>query len=72
LEPVVEPLPVGHQLEEAFVRRVRGLPADTQRLLLLAAADQPGRSDRLWRAATALGMLPSAAVSAETAGLVAF
>ena len=72
LEPLPEPLPVGHRLEQAFVRRVRGLPADTQRLLLLAAADQPGRGDRLWRAAAALGIPESAAVPAEAAGLVVF
>ena len=72
LEPLPEPLPVGHQLEGLFVRRVRGLPADTQRLLLLAAADQPGRGDRLWRAGAALGIPESAAVPAEAAGLVVF
>jgi hypothetical protein len=33
---------LGRQLEDRFVRRVRGLAADTQGLLLLAAADQPG------------------------------
>ena len=47
LEPLPDSLPVGRQLEDLFVRRVRGLPADTQRLLLLAAADQPGRAARL-------------------------
>jgi ferredoxin len=47
LEPSPDPLPVGQQLDDLFVRRVRGLPADTQRLLLLAAADQPGRAARL-------------------------
>jgi DNA-binding CsgD family transcriptional regulator len=72
LEPLPEPLPVGHQLEKAFVRRVRGLPADTQRLLLLAAADQPGRGGRLWRVGAALGIPESAAVPAEAAGLVVF
>jgi tetratricopeptide (TPR) repeat protein len=71
-EPLPEPLPVGHQVEDLFVRRVRELPTDTQTLLLLAAAEQPGRGDRLWRAATALGVPESAAVPAETAGLVAF
>src|SRR4029450_12393587 len=71
-EPLPEPLPVGHQLEDMFVRRVRELPTDTQTLLLLAAAEQPGRGDRLWLAATALGVPESAAVPAETAGLVAF
>ena len=47
LEPLPDSLPVGRQLEDRFVRRVRGLPAHTQRLLLLAAADQPGRAARL-------------------------
>jgi hypothetical protein len=41
-------------------------------LLLLAAADQPGRGGRLWRAGAALGIAESAAVPAETAGLVVF
>ena len=39
---------------------------------MLAAADQPGRGDRLWRAAAALGIPESAAVPAEAAGLVVF
>jgi DNA-binding CsgD family transcriptional regulator len=72
LEPLPEPLPVGHQLEQAFVRRLLGLPADTQRLLLLAAADQPGWGDRLRRAGAALGITESAAVPAEAARLVVF
>jgi DNA-binding CsgD family transcriptional regulator len=72
LEPLAEPLPVGQRLEDLFVRRVRGLPADTQRLLLLAATDQPGRGDRLWRAAAAVAIPESAAVAAEVAGLVVF
>ena len=70
--PLPEPLPVGHQLDVLFVRRVRDLPPDTQTLLLLASADQPGPGDRLWRAATALGIPEFAAVPAEAAGLVAF
>jgi DNA-binding CsgD family transcriptional regulator len=70
--PLPEPLPVGHQLEDLFVRRVRELPTDTQKLLLLAAAEQPGRGDRLWQAAAALGIPELAAVPAEAAGMVAF
>jgi hypothetical protein len=30
------------QLEETFVRRIKSLPADTQRLLLVAAAEPVG------------------------------
>jgi DNA-binding CsgD family transcriptional regulator len=71
-EPLPEPLPVGHQLEDLFVRRVRVLPASTQTLLLLAAAEQPGRGDRLWQAAAALGIPESAAMPAEATGMVAF
>ena len=70
--PLPEPLPVGHQLEDLFVRRARELPTDTQTLLLLAAAEQPGRGDRLWQAAAALGIPESTAVPAEAAGLVVF
>ena len=70
--PLLEPLPVGHQLEDLFVRRVRELPAETQTLLLLGAAEQPGRGDRLWRAAAALGITESAAVPAEAARMVTF
>ena len=67
--PLPEPLPVGHQLDVLFARRVRELPADTQTLLLLAAADQPGRDGRLWQAAAALAVPEAAVVPAEAAGL---
>jgi predicted ATPase len=48
-EPLPEPVPVGHQLEELFVRRGRKLPVDTQALLLLAAAEQSGGSEVVGR-----------------------
>ena len=70
--PPPEPLPVGRRLDDLFVRRVRDLPPDTQALLLLAAADEPGRGARLWRAAAALSIPTSAAAPAEASGLVAF
>ena len=70
--PLAEPLAVGHRLDDLFVRRVRELPPDTQALLLLAAADQPGRGARLWQTAAALAIPESAAVPAEAAGLVVF
>lgn len=68
--PLPEPLPVGHELEELYVRRVRDLPADTQTLVLLAASVQPGHSELLWRAAAALGVPESAA--APAAAMVRF
>src|SRR5689334_1825289 len=70
--PLPDPLPVGHRLEESFLRRVRHLPADTQMLLVLAAAHFRGPTDALWRAATELGIHESAAAPAEEAGLVVF
>jgi len=70
--PLPEPLPVGNRLDDLFARRVRDLPPDTQTLLLLAAADQPGGGARLSHAATAQSIPESAAVPAEAAGLVVF
>jgi DNA-binding CsgD family transcriptional regulator len=67
--PLPEPLPVGRRLEDQFRRRLRRLPPDTQALLLLAAADQPGEASRLWRAANGLGIPESAATAAEAAHL---
>jgi DNA-binding CsgD family transcriptional regulator len=70
--PLPEPLPVGHRLEASFLRRVRDMPADTQLLLLLAAAGSPGRGHLLWQAAGELGVPESAVAPAEAAGLVTF
>ena len=70
--PLPELLPVGHRLEDLFTRRVRDLPPDTRALLLLAAAEQPGEGDRLWRAASALDIPEFAAEPAEASGLAAF
>ena len=70
--PLPEPLPVGHRLEDLFTRRVWDLPPDTRALLLLAAAEQPGEGDRLWRAASALDIPEFAAAPAEASGLAAF
>ena len=70
--PLPEPLPVGHELEDLYARRIRGLPAETRMLLLLVAADQPARGDRLWQAAAALGIPESAAVPAEASRLAVF
>jgi hypothetical protein len=43
--------PLASRVEESFVQRVRGLPRETQRLLLVAAAEPVGDVSLLWRAA---------------------
>jgi hypothetical protein len=63
-------LKVPHRVEDGFRRRSAGLPAETQLLLLVAAADPTGEAALLWRAATHLGIPPEAAAPAEQAGLV--
>ena len=60
------------RLEGAFLRRVRELPSDTQKLLLLAAASSPGQGDLLWEAAAELAIPESAAAPAEAAHLLTF
>ena len=44
------------RIEDSFQRRCGGLPAETQRLLLVAAADPVGDPVLLWRAAERLGI----------------
>jgi DNA-binding CsgD family transcriptional regulator len=67
-----KPLPLGSKLEERFLRNVRGLPADTMTLLLVAAADPSGDHALLWRAAERLGIGPEAADLPDVARLVVF
>jgi DNA-binding CsgD family transcriptional regulator len=45
----------GH-LHDHYLRRVRALPAPTQRLMLLAAADPTANATLVWRAARVLGI----------------
>src|SRR5918996_5995950 len=67
-------LPVAQSLsgriEETFLARLDALPADTQRLLLVAAAEPTGNPALLWRAATRLGIGDEALKPAESAGLL--
>ena len=70
--PLPEQVPIGRRLEESFAGRIRELPPETRTLLLLAAADHPGRPARLWRAAAALGISEAAAAAAEDAGVAVF
>ncbi|BBX45336.1 hypothetical protein GCM10009641_20730 [Mycobacterium cookii] len=60
------------QLEESFVRRIRSLPADTQRLLLVAAAEPVGDAALFLRAAANLGIPVDALAPAEAAGVIEF
>ena len=58
------------RIEASFVRRLEPLPEETRRLLLVAAAEPVGDPLLLWRAATRLGIGPSAASGAEEDGLI--
>jgi DNA-binding CsgD family transcriptional regulator len=62
--------PVSSLIEQSFLRRIRALPAETQRLLLTAAAEPVGDVTLLWRAAGLLGIGAGAAAPAETDGLI--
>jgi DNA-binding CsgD family transcriptional regulator len=57
-------------LEDGFAQRLRSLPADTRRLLTLAAAEPLGDPTLLWRAAEQLGLSWDAAGAAEGGGLI--
>jgi DNA-binding CsgD family transcriptional regulator/tetratricopeptide (TPR) repeat protein len=64
-------LPIATRIEASFRRRVEELPEETQRLVLVGAADPLGDPTLLWRAAGALGLSPDAAAPAEEGGLLA-
>ena len=66
----VSALPNG--LEESFRRRITALPSETQRLLLIAAADPLGEPILLWRSAELQGISAAAAAPAVEAGLCEF
>ena len=63
-------LSLSSRIEENFVARLEGLPKDTQRLLLVAAAEPTGDPGRLWRAAERLGITGPALAPAESANLI--
>jgi DNA-binding CsgD family transcriptional regulator len=65
-------VPLSRSIEESFRRRLDALPADTRRLLQLAAADPVGEPLLVWRAAELLGISPQAATPAAQAGLLEF
>ena len=63
-------LSVPRRVEDSFRVRSGNLPADTQLLLLVAAAEPTGEVALLWRAAQHLGIAREAAEPAEAAGLL--
>ncbi|WP_245807098.1 helix-turn-helix transcriptional regulator [Krasilnikoviella flava] len=65
-----EPVPVGQHLEAHYLRRVMHLPGESQRWLLLAAADSTGNHELLEVASDTLAIDPARRDDAETAGLV--
>lgn len=62
--------PVSNLIEQSFLRRVKALGVETQRLLLTAAAEAVGDTTLLWRAAALLGIGPDAAAPAVADGLI--
>ncbi len=60
------------RIEDSFRRRLDTLPAQTRRLLLLAAADPSGDPSLVWRAAGRLGLPVQATMPAVEAGLAEF
>jgi len=63
-------LPLPSRIEASFRRRVEQLPTDTQRLLLVAAAEPIGDPTLLWRSAAELGIKVEAAAPAEADNLM--
>jgi DNA-binding CsgD family transcriptional regulator len=65
-------VPLSGRIEESFQRRLAVLPAQSQRLVQLAAADPSGDPLLVWRAAGRLGLPVQAATPPAEAGLVEF
>ncbi len=69
-EYVLDPPLQAPRPEEQYRRRILALPASTQSLLLLAAAERDGDPAVIWRACDRLGLDRRAADAAEDAGLI--
>jgi DNA-binding CsgD family transcriptional regulator/tetratricopeptide (TPR) repeat protein len=69
-EPLPEPLPMSARLQQAFLQRVRRLPAAAQALLLVAAAEDVGELSVILEAGRRLAIEPTALEPAEHARLV--
>ena len=64
--------PLSERIAESFRRQLEALPAQSRRLLLVAAAEPYGDPPLVWRAAGRLGIPVAAAAPAVDAGLVKF
>ena len=64
--------PLTGRIQDSFAGQLGALPAETRRLLQLAAADPSGDRALVWRAAGRLGIPLHAAAPAVDAGLVEF
>ena len=64
--------PLTSRIEESFRRQLDAMPAETRRLLQLAAADPSGDRALVWRAARRLGISVQAGTAAAEAGLAEF
>src|SRR6478609_2699124 len=65
-------VPLDGRIEESFARQLETLPAQTRRLVQLAAADPTGDPVLVWRAAGRLALGAGAAGPAAEAGLAEF
>jgi DNA-binding CsgD family transcriptional regulator len=63
-------LSLSGRIERSFLHRLAVLPENTQRLLLLAAAEPTGDQALLWRAARRLAITGPVLEPAESAGLI--
>ncbi|KUJ67168.1 LuxR family transcriptional regulator [Streptomyces albus subsp. albus] len=70
-EPLPDPLPLGDGVHTVYGAQIAQLPADTRRLLLVAALEGQGDPRLVLGAAARLGVSPQALHAAEAAGLVA-
>jgi hypothetical protein len=67
-EPLADPLPVGPTLQAAFLELARNLPAESQAVLLIAAADDTGDPAAVLRGARELRIEAAAFGAAERRG----
>src|SRR6476620_3957942 len=65
-------VPLTGRIEASYRRRLTRMPAESRRLLLIAAAEQTGDPLLVWRAAEQLGVDESSAAAVEAEGLLDF